>query len=202
MHIPAIRWPSDTEPATLHITSKTMQYIIVDLEATCWRDARDRARMEIIEIGAVRIPSAPGDEFQRFVRPVEEPILSDFCRELTSIAQADVDAADTFPTVIGEFIDWIGREPFTLCSWGAYDLNQLRLDCRRHEIPLPPTFERHINLKQEFGRKFDVRPPGMSAALKIAGMRLEGTHHRGIDDARNIARLAELILPRSSEGVR
>jgi 3'-5' exoribonuclease 1 len=180
-----------------------MQYIIVDLEATCWRDMQDRERMEIIEIGAVRLPSGPGpagDEFQRFVRPVQEPVLSDFCRELTSITQPDVDAAATFPSVFGELVEWIGPLPFTLCSWGAYDLNQFRLDCRRHAIELPATFERHINLKAEFARKFKVRPPGMSAALKIAGMGLEGTHHRGIDDARNIARLARLVLPEGSIG--
>jgi inhibitor of KinA sporulation pathway (predicted exonuclease) len=59
-----------------------MQYIIVDLEATCW-DGGSRERMEIIEIGAVRLASAEGPtdgEFARFVHPIAEPILSDFCR--------------------------------------------------------------------------------------------------------------------------
>jgi inhibitor of KinA sporulation pathway (predicted exonuclease) len=37
---------------------------------------------------------------------------------------------------------------------------------------------------------------GMSTALKIAGIPLEGVHHRGIDDAKNIAKLAQLILPK------
>ena len=32
-------------------------------------------------------------------------------------------------------------------------------------------------------------------ALAKAGLPLIGTHHRGIDDARNIARLAGLVLP-------
>jgi inhibitor of KinA sporulation pathway (predicted exonuclease) len=30
---------------------------------------------------------------------------------------------------------------------------------------------------------------GLGRALRIAGLELLGTHHRGIDDARNIARL-------------
>jgi 3'-5' exoribonuclease 1 len=34
----------------------------------------------------------------------------------------------------------------------------------------------------------------MSEALKLAGIELLGTHHRGIDDARNIARLMPYIL--------
>ena len=35
----------------------------------------------------------------------------------------------------------------------------------------------------------------MERALARIGLPLEGTHHRGIDDARNIARLAALMLP-------
>jgi len=37
----------------------------------------------------------------------------------------------------------------------------------------------------------------MSAALTIVNIPLEGHHHRGIDDARNIAKIANLLLPDS-----
>jgi inhibitor of KinA sporulation pathway (predicted exonuclease) len=179
-----------------------MRYVVVDLEATCWNGEVDRSRSEIIEIGAVLLGSAQGEivrEFSSFIRPVLEPKLSDFCRQLTTITQEQVDQADSFPAVFPRFVDWIGDEPFFLCSWGAYDLNQFRLDCTRHEIELPETFERHINLKKEFSRTMRVRPCGMSKALRIAKLQLEGTHHRGIDDAKNIAKLARLILPRLNE---
>lgn len=176
-----------------------MRYIIVDLEATCWENVRDAGRMEIIEIGAVELPSAespPAREFSRFVRPVAEPELSDFCRRLTTIRQRDVDAADDFKTVFPEFVEWIGDdEPFVLCSWGGYDLSQFRTDCQRHGLALPASFERHVNLKQAFARRLGIKPCGMNRALARAGLPLTGTHHRGIDDARNIARLAALILP-------
>jgi inhibitor of KinA sporulation pathway (predicted exonuclease) len=179
-----------------------MRYVIVDLEATCWAGTRGAGRMETIEIGAVHLQSAMGpvtDEFERFVRPVAEPTLSDFCTQLTSITQSDVDGADTFPTVFAQFVEWIGPSPFFLCSWGAYDLAQLRADCERHGIALPESFERHINLKQEFSQVFAVRSRGMKEALNHVGLALEGTHHRGIDDARNIGKLAEIILPRLEE---
>jgi inhibitor of KinA sporulation pathway (predicted exonuclease) len=34
----------------------------------------------------------------------------------------------------------------------------------------------------------------MAQALRLAEIELQGTHHRGIDDARNIARLMPFIL--------
>ena len=34
----------------------------------------------------------------------------------------------------------------------------------------------------------------MAQALKLVGIELQGTHHRGIDDAKNIAKLLPYIL--------
>jgi len=170
----------------------------VDLEATCWENVRDYDRMETIEIGAVELPAAdapPSREFSRFIRPVAEPRLSEFCQRLTTIRQRNVDRADDFLCVFPEFVSWIGDEPFILCSWGEYDLTQFRTDCRRHGLPLPESFERHLNLKKQFAHLFGFKVSGMERALAQVGLPLEGTHHRGIDDARNIARLAALVLP-------
>ena len=96
-----------------------MRYIIVDLEATCW-EVVDRKDMEIIEIGAVVLsPNKNLDkEFTAFVRPIMKPILSDYCKKLTTISQKDVDSAETFNVVFPKFLQWIGIEPFYLCSWG------------------------------------------------------------------------------------
>jgi inhibitor of KinA sporulation pathway (predicted exonuclease) len=179
-----------------------MRYVIIDLEATCWEEGILTDRMEIIEIGAVMLQSAAGPaigEFERFVRPIIAPILSDFCKQLTTITQEQIDAAEDFKTVFPEFVRWIGAEDFIFCSWGQYDLNQLRLDCERHQMEFPPSLENHINLKNEFARVFKVRRCGMARALRHAKIPLEGTHHRGIDDARNIARLAMLVLPKLEE---
>ncbi len=170
----------------------------MDLEATCWHGVRDFDRMEIIEIGAVELPAAaaPYDrEFNQFIQPVAEPQLSEFCRELTSIQQQDVDSANYFWAVFQGFLDWIGETPFVICSWGGYDITQLQTDCRRHGVAFPASFEAHINLKKEFARVFGTKVSGMERALEHAGLPLDGRHHRGIDDARNIAKLANLVLP-------
>ncbi len=175
-----------------------MRYIVVDLEATCWTAPRNSDMMEIIEIGAVCLIGSAGPavgEFAEFVRPAESPILSEFCIELTTITQNMTDVADPFTLVFPRFVDWIGKEPFRLVSWGGYDLTQFKKDCVRHKIPLPASFENHINLKQEFSRVKKLKPMGMKAALEILGIPLSGTHHRGIDDARNTSMIAQIILP-------
>ncbi|NWB24083.1 hypothetical protein HX824_25995 [Pseudomonas sp. D4002] len=50
--------------------------------------------MKTIEIGLVVIDLGTleiVDECQRFVRPQTNPVLTDFCRQLTSMQHADVD---------------------------------------------------------------------------------------------------------------
>ena len=175
-----------------------MDLIVVDLEATCWDTSRPRNHMEVIEIGAVRLDEALTvvDEFDAFVRPVVEPKLSQFCTALTTIKQADVDGADMFPAVFARFIEWIGDGPYRLCSWGFFDVGQFRLDCTRFGLVFPGLFEsEHLNIKQVFADWKGVRRCGMTAALDLLGLPLAGTLHRGIDDARNIAKIVQVTLP-------
>jgi len=175
-------------------------FIIVDLECTCWENDPQMV-METIEIGAVVYEVGQGilAEFQRFVRPKLNPVLSDFCRSLTTIEQSQVDTAPGFPQAFSQFVAWFNGYPSAvLSSWGGFDHKQLRRDCELHGMEYP--FVEHVNLKIEFARTIGCKPCGMSAALRQAGLPLDGTHHRGIDDARNIARLLELLLERRADG--
>lgn len=174
-----------------------VDYIIVDLEATCWEGGNDRDRQETIEIGAVRLSPTGGEvrsTFSTLVRPVLEPNLTEFCTRLTGIRQENVDRADPFPEVFPRFVAWCGDGPHRLASWGSYDLRQLTLECQRHALPLPVWFSDHLNVKYFFARWKKVRPCGMAEALKISGLPLEGRHHRGLDDALNIAKLAAMAM--------
>jgi inhibitor of KinA sporulation pathway (predicted exonuclease) len=177
----------------------TSYYLVVDLEATCDdRGAVPRAESEIIEIGAVLVDGRtlrPVGEFQAFVRPILHPTLTAFCTQLTTIAQADVDAALTFPEVAPRLAAF--GEGAVFCSWGAYDRNQLEADARRHGVP-SPLGPRHLNVKEVFARAAgDRRTMGNRSVLRRLGLAAHGTHHRGIDDARNIARLLPYALGRA-----
>jgi 3'-5' exoribonuclease 1 len=182
-----------------------VQSVVVDLEASCWEAAWVRHRMETIEIGAVRLDAglAVVDEYGSFVRPVVVPRLSTFCRQLTSITQEQVDAADTFPKAFARFVTWLGSGPWRLVTWGAFDLNQFRLDCQRHDMVFPQQLAAgHLNLKMAFSKWKGVKRCGMTQALDLLGLEPTGTHHRGIDDARNIARIAQATLPHLPEAIR
>lgn len=178
-------------------------HIIVDLEATCWEKDTNPRRMETIEIGAVKLlgsPLAIEGEFSTFVRPLVETTLSEFCTRLTGISQSDVDAAPLFPKALEELVAWVDAEEVVFCSWGEYDGRQIEVDCRRHDIPVPEIVRDRVNLKRMFADQESRKPCGMRQALRILGLELEGAHHRGLDDARNIARIAIRVLERNSRG--
>lgn len=166
-----------------------MNYIIFDLEATCVKDHDPDFRNEIIEIGAICLDEEANyiRASNEFIKPKINPILSDFCKELTTISQEQVDISRTFPHVINDFREWIGNE-YLLCSWGDYDRKQLMKDCILHGIEYD-WVQDHFNIKNDFARIFNMKPCGMKKALQIAEIPLEGTHHRGIDDAINISKI-------------
>ena len=158
--------------------------IIVDLEATCWNDGSfDKNEMEIIEIGAVAL-GLNGDtlsKFDRFVKPSRHPELSDFCKELTTITQKDIDNADYFPLVIKRFQEWINgiaSPDYRVWSWGLYDRAQFNLDCSRFHISTNWLDGKHYNLSAEFKKRSGKKKSGIKRASKALGIELEGTPGR------------------------
>ena len=174
------------------------KFVIFDLEATCYDDSRkDEIKPldffnEIIEIGAVMLDETGKeiDRFSKFAQPKNFPILSNFCTELTSITQDDVDNADMLNIVLEEFMSWI--DSAILVSWGHYDKTQLIKDlCRNSLEHLHYALDDHKSLKHLHAEWNGLRKKGigMGGALKMEGLTLDGTHHRGIDDAINIAKI-------------
>ena len=185
--------------------------VICDFEATCWErhgcaipEHRPLKQMEIIEFAAVVCDSKTLEikrMFTRFVRPILNPKLSDFCIGLTSITQNDVDGADTFDKVVGEFVETVHPLQYSQWgSWGDYDYKQLASDCALWKTDSPFFDRPHINLKKLWAREISVggkvghKPCGGRKALGYMGLKFEGTPHRGIDDCINIARIIKPIF--------
>lgn len=170
-----------------------MNFIVFDLEATCWQGRPRSMIQEIIEIGAIKMN--PYGEvtgtFNQFIRPILNPRLSAFCQELTTIEQEDIDRAKSFPDVIEHFQDWaeIFDEDYLLCSWGNFDRQMLIQDCRLHRME-EDWAEEHINLKRQYQELKKLRRPwGLRRAVESEGFEFTGVHHRGIDDAENLAKI-------------
>lgn len=170
-----------------------MNFIIYDLEATCWMGRPPSLIQETIEIGAYLLNQYGEtlDTYNRFIRPKINPNLSSFCTELTTITQEQVNRADLFPKVIEEFQDWIGifDEDYLLCSWGSFDKKMLQRDCELHDIE-SEWVEHHINIKAQYQKMKRLhRPVGLRAAVKKEGFEFTGIQHRGIADAENLAKV-------------
>jgi inhibitor of KinA sporulation pathway (predicted exonuclease) len=173
-------------------------YIIIDFEAVCGDNGWNKSnRMEIIEFAAIFTDKnfKVIKEFDEFIQPVENPILTDYCKNLTTIKQADVDNADTFDKVLSRFVSYMksisqNKDDFLFCSWGRYDLKQLTSDCELHNVQYPFN-HLHCNLKEITAKKVGCgkKHNGMENMLKYLGLTLDGTHHRGIDDCRNILKI-------------
>ncbi len=170
-----------------------MDFIIFDLEATCWLGRPPFGVTEIIEIGAVKF-NGYGEEigkFNKFIKPKVNPILSPFCTKLTSITQENVERSKTFDVVIDEFVDWIDiySEDYLLCSWGKFDKTLLKNDCILHKFETE-WLDEHIDVKKQYHKyKKSKDEYGLKKSLKLEGMEFEGIQHRAISDAENLGKI-------------
>lgn len=90
---------------------------------------------------------------------------------------------------------------------GPWDLGHfLHGECGRKGIPLGPHFSKWVNVSSAFTELHACGRMKLSKMLMSYGMYFEGRPHCGMDDARNIARVAVGMLsrgwvPRFNEGV-
>jgi inhibitor of KinA sporulation pathway (predicted exonuclease) len=175
-----------------------MKYCVIDLECTCWdREDSNKQPHETIEIGAILLDEnySPIKEFDIFVKPLDNFALTEYCTNLTSITQKDVDSAPTLSVAISRLKEWLGNtDDITFCSWGYFDKEQLLEDCKRNMIDYPFN-EDHINVKARFSKVMErTRKVSLKKALRILGIQFEGTPHRGGDDAKMIAKVFKFIM--------
>ncbi|KNE54133.1 hypothetical protein AMAG_00135 [Allomyces macrogynus ATCC 38327] len=84
--------------------------LVIDVEGTCDEHAQFDYFNEIIELPCVLVDGLTGDvidEFQTYVRPVEQPTLSEYCTRLTGITQSQVVSAPTFPAALWRLEAWL-----------------------------------------------------------------------------------------------
>ena len=171
--------------------------VIVDVESTCWENEEEAKQntSEIIEIGVCTLDITSGKPDKKrsiFVKPTESTI-SPFCTQLTTITPEMVEESGiAFADACQILEDDYQTKSQMWLSWGNYDRNMFITQCERQKVSYPYSTH-HCNLKNLFANFYGNRM-GLEQALATINLKLEGTHHRGDDDAWNIARVLSHLL--------
>jgi inhibitor of KinA sporulation pathway (predicted exonuclease) len=179
------------------MAKKLDHVIVVDVEATCWDGSPPPGETsEIIEVGVCPLELSTGRRLGKrsiLVKPKRSRV-SDFCTRLTTLTQEQVDRGVTFT----EACEVLRREYQTRervwASFGDYDRTMFQTQCEATGVSYP-FGPRHLNVKTLFALSRGLpHEVGMSEAVGLLGVSLEGTHHRGDDDAWNIAGILAALV--------
>ncbi|XP_009603179.1 uncharacterized exonuclease domain-containing protein At3g15140 isoform X2 [Nicotiana tomentosiformis] len=180
-------------------------FLVLDLEG----------KVEILEFPVLLFDAKTMDVvdlFHRFVRPTKmhEERINEYIEGKYGKLGVDRvwhDTAIPFAEVIEQFEVWLGqcqlwrnelggclnKAAFVTC--GNWDLKtKVPQQCNVAGMKLPPYFMEWINLKDVFLNFYKRRAKGMLSMMRELQMPLLGSHHLGIDDAKNIARVLQHML--------
>lgn len=205
--------------------------VVMDFEWTADNRRKMLPCAEIIQFPAVLVrfdgkwaPSAVlPEQFDTFVRPRFNPVLTTFSKELCGISQAEVDAAPDFGEVLRRFLAWLqglgltapdgskdeqgGRWCFA--TWSDADIgNTLVAQLEAYDLQMPACFSDWVDLRSLFVRHYKHGPRGgLRRCVEHLGLKFEGRAHNGLVDAYNTARLAAhmardgFIFQRATRGI-
>jgi inhibitor of KinA sporulation pathway (predicted exonuclease) len=175
------------------------QVLVVDVESTCWETTPPGGQVsEIIEIGVCPVEVGSGARGERrsvLVRPTRSSI-SPFCTRLTTLTPGMVAEGASFAEACALLRKEYRSTDRVWASYGDYDRKMFERQCADFGVKYP-FGPRHINVKTLFALTHALpKEVGMAEAVRMAGQELDGTHHRGHDDAYNIAGLLAGLLRR------
>jgi inhibitor of KinA sporulation pathway (predicted exonuclease) len=181
------------------------QIVVVDVEATCWGgEPPPDQTSEIIEIGVCLLDVVSGERLDResiLVRP-EQSTVSAFCTQLTSLTQEQVEQGVSFEEACSVLCDRFKTKERAWACYGDYDRGMFERQCNRQGVKYPFSAG-HINVKTLLAVTYGLKhETGLSKALNLLGIPLEGTHHRGVDDAWNIAAILSRLIHSARPGIR
>ena len=186
----------------LAATEKLDYFLVLDFEANKGKI------QEIIEFPVVKVNAKDFKteaEFHYYVQPVVDPVIDPFITDLTGITQDMVTGKPTLPEVLKSLDEWMKKEGlledgvrFCFVTCGDWDLKKaLPVNCDYLQLYYPDYLKRWINIKSYFATIMHIRQCGMDKMLDHLGLQLDGKHHSGIDDSRNIAKILRELAKRN-----
>lgn len=201
----------DRIPESKNLRPQEFDYFLVlDLEG----------KVEILEFPVLLFDARTMDVvdvFHRFVRPTKmsEERINEYIEGKYGTFGVDRvwhDTAIKFQEVIEQFESWLRKErngvsrlwseegdgrlngaAFVTC--GNWDLKtKVPQQCEVSRMKLPPYFMEWINLKDIYLNFYNRRAPGMLSMMRELRIQPLGSHHLGIDDSKNIARVLQHLL--------
>lgn len=167
------------------------QFIFFDFEMLCSNTGMAFENMEAIRLGAVKYDLETEDitYFDRYIKPECTEPLTEFCKQLTGIADEDLAESSNFKDVFEEFLTWVGGiKKNRYFSWSSSDLFRLKLDAQRHDIPLrtiKKMEQRYIDFQAIFKKRVSKEHMSVEDALALYGLSFIGEKHNPMYDAYN-----------------
>ncbi|CAM8951940.1 unnamed protein product [Rhodiola kirilowii] len=189
-----------------HLPSQDFDhFLVLDLEG----------KVEILEFPVLMISATSlevVDFFHRFVRPTEmsEQRIAEYIDGKYGKFGVDRvwhDTAIPFKEVIEQFEGWlahhqlwskesgVGLNQAAFVTCGNWDLKtKVPQQCKVANMELPKYFMEWINLKDVFLNFYKRTATGMMPMLRQLQIPQLGSHHLGIDDTKNIARVLQRMI--------
>ncbi|GER43067.1 3'-5' exoribonuclease 1 [Striga asiatica] len=209
-HSCSVELGGDVAEVRSHRAQEFDYFLVLDLEG----------KVEILEFPVLLFDAKTMDVvdmFHRFVRPTKmgEKRINEYIEGKYGGFGVDRvwhDTAIKFDEVIEQFETWLKKDrggqiqlwredgdgrlngaAFVTC--GNWDLKtKVPQQCEVSGMKLPPYFMEWINLKDIYLNFYNRRAPGMMSMMRELQISPLGSHHLGIDDSKNIARVLRRLL--------
>ncbi len=183
--------------------------LFFDCEYTCWENSLKtlwpdpQYPPELLQIGIAVYNIKEKKymrEFSSFVRPIINPHLSDYCKNLLKMSQEEIDNAKEFSVVssrISEFIDLYTNYSLYICSWGD-DYNRVSDDASRSKASDPFVTLPRMNLMAEAIKVFGIKGSHISRDdLKVRlGLKQIINRHDAMADAIDLLDIMDALRKR------
>ncbi|CAK75902.1 unnamed protein product (macronuclear) [Paramecium tetraurelia] len=176
--------------------------ILFDIQVSCIEDNRQNYNQEIIEISAKVYDIDQRKivrNFQKYIKPVDNPIISEFCTKQTGIKQFQINNGISLQQAINQLTDIfkeLGR--FCIITKGDFDLLILKKEAQRKNIKLVRNFTYYINIKKVFPKslrsKTSLKDPSMTEMLECCGLLQYDNHESETAKVDDLANLVDYLI--------
>ena len=168
--------------------------IIFDTEYTAWKGSIERnwngpnEYIEIVQIGAILVDTKKLielDSLNLLIRPVKNPLLSNYFINLTGITQKDIEQKGlSYDSALLKFFSWC--KDCVIYSFGGDEI-QLKKNCNLLNIDFPFENYKFIDIRDIFRERFpDINKYQSGSIMSMFDKKSAIRAHDGLNDVRII----------------